>query len=271
MLTTTMKKFALALLIVTLACVCGEGAAQATVTLTLTPSASTVPLGKAITLTATVSGSGNTGLTWSVNGVTNGNSTTGTLTGSGLKRTYTAPRVNCPSPNPVTFKIVSAANRAVSKAATVTVTDTIAVTLSPSSRSLPLGGTQAFTATISNTSNTALSWYVNGDRLRFSTPIQPPSLPRKTWGGRRRAVLSWEEEAAFLAPWAEQVRDAGVLVVLPLRAALAEGPPGDNARKSLRDIPVATFRSWDPPGKFFPEGYIKNGATGYFSKCSTRP
>jgi len=49
-------------------------------------------------------------------------------------------------------------------------------------------------------------------------------LPRtaRRWGGRRRAMLTLEEEKAFLAPWAEQARDAGVLVVSPLRAALAE-------------------------------------------------
>ena len=46
------------------------------------------------------------------------------------------------------------------------------------------------------------------------------SSPR--WGGRRRALMTAEEEKAFLAPWAEQARDAGVLVVSPLRAALAE-------------------------------------------------
>jgi len=43
-----------------------------------------------------------------------------------------------------------------------------------------------------------------------------------SWGGRRRALMTAEEEKAFLAPWAEQARDAGVLVVSPLRAALAE-------------------------------------------------
>lgn len=57
---------------------------------------------------------------------------------------------------------------------------------------------------------------------QFRQGLKTPSLPRKTWGGRRRALLSWEEEAAFLAPWAEQARHAGVLVVSPLRAALAE-------------------------------------------------
>jgi hypothetical protein len=38
----------------------------------------------------------------------------------------------------------------------------IVVTLSPTSKSLALGGTQVFTATISNATNTALNWYVNG-------------------------------------------------------------------------------------------------------------
>jgi len=57
---------------------------------------------------------------------------------------------------------------------------------------------------------------------QFRQGLRTPSPPRKAWGGRRRALLSWEEEAAFLAPWAEQARHAGVLVVSPLRAALAE-------------------------------------------------
>ncbi len=34
--------------------------------------------------------------------------------------------------------------------------------------------------------------------------------------------MTLEEERAFLAPWAEQACGAGVLVVSPLRAALAE-------------------------------------------------
>ena|SRR5664279_891252 len=49
-----------------------------------------------------------------------------------------------------------------------------------------------------------------------------PKAPRRNWGGRRNALLSVEEEAAFLAPWLEQARAGGVLVVSPLRAALAQ-------------------------------------------------
>jgi len=45
---------------------------------------------------------------------------------------------------------------------------------------------------------------------------------QRNWGGRRNALLSWAEEEEFLAPWLEQARAGGVLVVSPLRAALAE-------------------------------------------------
>jgi len=57
---------------------------------------------------------------------------------------------------------------------------------------------------------------------QFGQSVRGPSVSRRKWGGRRRALLSWEEERAFLAPWVEQARQAGVLVVSPLRAALAE-------------------------------------------------
>jgi len=35
-------------------------------------------------------------------------------------------------------------------------------------------------------------------------------------------VLSPEEEVEFLKPWAEQAREAGLLVLSPIRAALAQ-------------------------------------------------
>src|SRR3990172_10110482 len=46
--------------------------------------------------------------------------------------------------------------------------------------------------------------------------------PQRNWGGRRNALLTIEEEREFLAPWLEQARAGGVLVVSPLRAALAQ-------------------------------------------------
>lgn len=45
---------------------------------------------------------------------------------------------------------------------------------------------------------------------------------RRNWGGRRKSLLSPQEEVDFLKPWAEQARDAGLLVLSPIRAALAQ-------------------------------------------------
>jgi transposase len=39
-------------------------------------------------------------------------------------------------------------------------------------------------------------------------------------GGRRRELMSQQDEIKFLTPWAEQAQDGGVLVVPPIHAAL---------------------------------------------------
>lgn len=57
---------------------------------------------------------------------------------------------------------------------------------------------------------------------RFGQSVRPAAARRPRWGGRRKALLSIEEEAQFLAPWAEQAKQAGVLVLSPIRAALAQ-------------------------------------------------
>ena len=42
-------------------------------------------------------------------------------------------------------------------------------------------------------------------------------LPRKRWGGRRHSLLSMEEEKTFLDPWVKQAKEAGMIVVSPIR------------------------------------------------------
>lgn len=56
----------------------------------------------------------------------------------------------------------------------------------------------------------------------FRESLKTPELSSRCWGGRRRSLMTWEEEKVFLEPWAEQACTAGVLVVSPLRAALSE-------------------------------------------------
>lgn len=59
-------------------------------------------------------------------------------------------------------------------------------------------------------------------RLQHAFRDRQLSPPRKVWGGRRRALMSLEEEEEFLRPWAEQAKAGGVLVLSPIRAALAQ-------------------------------------------------
>jgi hypothetical protein len=137
------------------------------IAVTLTPSSESIALGATQVFTATITGAtSNAALNWYVNGVKNGSSTQGTLTActtaAPLTCTYTAPSVDVPSPNPAVIEVASSADPGKNKTASVTVTDSIVVGLSPSSASVALGATQVFTATISGTTNSALSWYVNG-------------------------------------------------------------------------------------------------------------
>lgn len=61
-------------------------------------------------------------------------------------------------------------------------------------------------------------------RFRESSPEHPRAdSPKKaTWGGRRRALMSYQEEQDFLVPWVEKAATGRILVVSPLRAALAQ-------------------------------------------------
>jgi hypothetical protein len=92
----------------------------------LSPSSASVALTKTQLFTATISNSPkNTTLNWYVNGVLNGNTTQGTLTGcttvAPWKCTYTAPSAYAPDPNPAVIEVASAADPSKYKTANVTV------------------------------------------------------------------------------------------------------------------------------------------------------
>src|SRR5208282_3598050 len=99
------------------------------------------------------------------NGVTNGNSTYGTITGSGLSVTYNAP----PSvPTPATFNITATSVADNTKSASVSMTImsaaalVVSITSPPSPASATVGGTLGIMASVTGTSNTALTWTVAG-------------------------------------------------------------------------------------------------------------
>ncbi len=82
------------------------------------PSSASVQTGGTQQFTATISGSSNTAVTWSVNGTTGGNATVGTITAGGL---YTAPAA-VPNPASVTVTATSAADGTSSGSSSVTIT-----------------------------------------------------------------------------------------------------------------------------------------------------
>ena len=62
---------------------------------------------------------------------------------------------------------------------------------------------------------------VNRLQRRFRTGRTSAS-PKRNWGGRRQSLLTFEDEQEFLRPWAAQAPEAGILVLSPIRAALAQ-------------------------------------------------
>ena len=126
----------------------------------VSPSSATLTTATTKQFTASVENTSNTAVTWQVNGVAGGNSMVGTISASGL---YTAP-ATVPYPATVTVTAVSQADTTKSAAALVTVTTlvVISVSVAPTGASVAAGTTQQFTATLKNTSNTAVTWQVNG-------------------------------------------------------------------------------------------------------------
>jgi hypothetical protein len=106
---------------------------------------------------ATVQNSSDTSVTWYVNQINGGSSATGTITSTGA---YTAPVVS--SPTVFTVTAVANANTSIAASASVTVTPLVSVTLNVHTASVKTGQTQQFMATVTNTTNTAVMWEVNG-------------------------------------------------------------------------------------------------------------
>jgi hypothetical protein len=130
------------------------------VTVTVNPATATVQVGASQAFAATVTGSANTAVTWSVNGLAGGSATVGTVSASGL---YTAP-ATVPATPTVILRATSAANVLAYAQATVTVVaaPTANVAVAPPTATVQLGQAQAFAATVTGNANTAVTWSVNG-------------------------------------------------------------------------------------------------------------
>ena len=81
-----------------------------------------------------------------------------------------------------------------------------------------LGATLEQTATVLGVGRATVGRYQAKVRRRLTHPAEL----EPQWGGRRRESMSIEEEREFLQPWVELSADGGMLIVGPLRAALAQ-------------------------------------------------
>lgn len=136
------------------------------VRVSIAPTAVALDTGKQQQFTAAVSGSDNTGVIWSVNGIRGGTLTAGTITQTGL---YTAPPTR-PNPGDVPVTATSVADPTASATAIVTINlvvidprpgPAVSVAISPTDVFVSTGTTEQFTATASGVTGASFRWFVN--------------------------------------------------------------------------------------------------------------
>lgn len=150
---------------------------QAGILVTVSPTAISMDLGTSQTFTASISGSTNGAVNWSVNGVAGGNATVGIIDATGK---YTAP-ASMPPKSTVTITATSQADPTASGSAQVTLTvPPGSFSLSPSSTTLTLAkgtsATQPFTITTSAGFSGTIALTVSGLPTNVAGTLDQPKL-----------------------------------------------------------------------------------------------
>jgi hypothetical protein len=134
--------------------------AFATVSVSLAPQNPQVSTGAQLQFTATVSGTTDSVVIWSASGSGCSGVSCGTISSSGL---YIAP-TSAPAPPTVTVTVTSLADPTATASSTVTIgsPSAVSVAVSPSQVVLATGGQQQFSAHVTGSSNTSVTWSVVG-------------------------------------------------------------------------------------------------------------
>jgi hypothetical protein len=145
-----------------------SGSANVTITCTATnaisPASANVALSQPQSFAASFCLAADASITWDVNGIAGGNLSVGTISATGTETaTYTAP-ATLPATNPVTIHATasSVTSGATTESATATITSNVVVVVSPPTATVATGQRMAFTASVANTSDTTVTWSVNG-------------------------------------------------------------------------------------------------------------
>lgn len=182
------------------------------ISITASSSAVSIQTGASSEISAIVTSTSNPGVSWSATG--------GTLSASsGSKVTWTAPE----TPGTYTLTATSQADPTKSANVTINVWAGVAIALTPSASSVVVGRSQIFTATISNTSNTNVSWAVSGGTLSATTggtvAWTAPALP-----GRTFTVTATPQANPYKYATATVLVDSGIAVgINPSSASVGGG------------------------------------------------
>lgn len=141
------------------ACAGPAGEVVSTISVHVAPATASVGTNQTQQFAATVSGTTNTAVTWQVSSTSASAASIGTINASGL---YTAP-ATVPTGGTVTVTAISQADTTKTGTAVVSVKapPAVVVTVSPKTATVTTGLTQKFSASVTNTSNTAVTWQVN--------------------------------------------------------------------------------------------------------------
>jgi hypothetical protein len=163
MRTKALSRFAVSMLVLTLGLMggCKTGTAGKVVNVTVDPTGVNVVIGKTLQFNAAVTDTFNTAVAWTVAG----GSGNGSISSTGL---YSAPAT---VPVPAQVVVIATSQKDTSKTGTATVTITltsapsnVTVQVLPATVSVANYSTQLFTAAVAGSTNTNVTWFVNGQQ-----------------------------------------------------------------------------------------------------------
>ncbi len=209
------------------------------VSVQVTPHASNVLAGGTVALTATVTGSANTAVAWSINGGA-GSATTGSISALGM---YSAPS-SVPNPNTVTVTATSVADPSKSASAVLTITGATPAIASINPSSVGVG---AFMMTVSGSN------FVNGSVVKFggqslttmfvsSTELTATGTATSAQAGTVQVTVSNPSpNAGTSAPVAEQVVNAAPQVTSAAAVRFLEQSSFGPNTESVNQVRQAGF------------------------------
>jgi hypothetical protein len=257
----------LGLLLATVHCGSNTAGKSVVVTITSPSAAQTVPVNGTLPISASVMNTSNKGVTWSVNGAAGGNATFGTIAGSGLTVVYTAP-VSVPAPATFNITVTSAADTSKSASLMVTISAgvEVSITTPTSPQSLSVSSVLAFTAVVAGTSNTGVTWTVNGFTNGNSTYgtitgsglavmyTAPPTVP--VTGTFNVTATSAEDNTKSASVSVTITAGVGIVITTPASATASVPAQGGLALSAAVYGTVNTAVTWSVNG-------VTNGNAAY--------